>query len=26
MDFYKSCFGGELTITRVSDMPMKGPL
>ena len=23
MAFYKSCFGGELTITRVSDMPMK---
>ena len=23
MGFYKSCLGGELTITRVSDMPMK---
>ena len=23
MDFYKSCFGGELTITRVSDTPMQ---
>jgi PhnB protein len=23
MDFYESCFGGDLTITRVGDMPMK---
>ncbi|HEY6968873.1 MAG TPA: VOC family protein [Candidatus Angelobacter sp.] len=23
MDFYQSCLGGELTITRVSDTPMK---
>ncbi len=23
MTFYKSCLGGELTITKVSDMPMK---
>jgi PhnB protein len=24
MEFYKSCFGGELTVTKVADTPMKG--
>lgn len=26
MAFYQSCLGGELTITRVSDTPMKGQM
>jgi PhnB protein len=24
MEFYQSCLGGELTITRIADTPMKG--
>ena len=26
MEFYQSCLGGELTITRVEDMPMKAQM
>ena len=26
MAFYQSCLGGELTITRISDTPMKGQM
>jgi len=26
MEFYKSCFGGELTVTKVKDSPAKGSM